>query len=1067
MKSNHRIQSCVICGIISLFAVPAAHAQLLDDPLQGSTIGTREGGTFVVGGWQVTNQYDTIYWHIPMVAHGAFDFDVTGIGDACPGGAGSKNELSHMYDYTFGSADTVYSPGYRDNPYKHFIRKQCDAGKERTLEIVWAIPPSGNFIETDTSALTWNASTVYHWRTEWENTGSNAIIRIYRNGILVFTYSLPGSWNPAGFSVRIAASPRRADEGAQVGAIYSNVKVWDLTCGVPAAPTVTAPANGETINTTVAFVQWTGDLHTQYQVRVNTANDPNGAIAYDSQVVNSNLSYAWTGTLSNTTTYYVFVRVGCGASLGPWSAAGRTFTVNTAFVPSGPNIVRVKGTTLCDNNGPFLGVGATYMRAMQRCKYDRTRFNSDCALLASKGFNYFRALSMVDWDTLEIAPLNMTNFAGHFVAAWPDYWQQYRDCIDIAYSYGLRVEVTVFAGAQYCMPNKTDRFTHLDNILSNLTGREHKVVLIEVANENYANGVSDADVKEFAQYLAARTSIPVALTSPGDTSDAGITAMYLGSAADIATVHFSRDTGTIEGGWLPVHDCYRAAHLPGVAPVSSNEPIGAGSSVSTETDPLKLGSAGFFAYLANLPMYVYHSRAGVFGWTGCCPPSGTEVPFEATAGIDAYKFIRTLLPPDVSSWVRNDGLESASPFTNFCNGQANKYWPDVSGATSGCDRNIGAIKGGEFVSFPMGILSNGLTLTARRPMQFTAYNPLTGTVAYSLSKNAGDQFTLAQGSGAYVIVGILTDVSAPLTEVSIDLNNPDVGVCMTHIQGGDGDTSPITIGGRSCRQNVNPAEDFYFYFDICDAWAFQGNKPDVYIIMDYYDSGTGTITLNYDSSTGTGIPAYYRVGGSVNLTNSNTWKSATFHVTDAYFGNRENGGADFRFGDVGNTFYLDKVRVTTQAPTPPIIVPPVIDACTYPGIPYTKQLTLTQGSPAPTWTLLVGPAGATVNANGLVSGWTPSAANFGDVAFTVRASNSEGSDTVSWTVCVLSRLDFDSDRDVDQADFAHVQKCFSGDGFQYDAGCSDADANADGDVDSSDFNTFLPCLLGANITPGC
>src|SRR6185503_4721686 len=214
-----------------------------------------------------------------------------------------------------------------------------------------------------------------------------------------------------------------------------------------------------------------------------------------------------------------------------------------------------------------------------------------------------------------------------------------------------------------------------------------------------------ADLREFAQYLADRTTVPVAITSNDDLSDAGITSLNSGSAADLATVHFSRDVGTAEGGWLPVRDCYRAGNLAGVPPVTSNEPIGPGSSVSTENDPIKLCAAAVFAYIANLTAYVYHCKAGVQGWTGCCPYSGTEVRFENTAGINAYQYLRGILPPDLASWVRNDGLEATAPLTVFCNGQANQYWPNVGGATNGCDRNIGSAKGKEFVCFPMGILS--------------------------------------------------------------------------------------------------------------------------------------------------------------------------------------------------------------------------------------------------------------------------------------------------------------------------------------------------------------------------
>jgi hypothetical protein len=209
----------------------------------------------------------------------------------------------------------------------------------------------------------------------------------------------------------------------------------------------------------------------------------------------------------------------------------------------------------------------------------------------------------------------------------------------------------------------------------------------------------------------------------------------------------------LEDGWQPVRDAYRAGDLPGVPPVVSNEPIGPGSSVSSEADPIKLCAAAVFAYLANLPAYVYHSRAGVQGYVRCCPPAGGEVRFEDSAGINAYQHLRQLLPPDLANWARNDGLEPSAPFTVFCNGQPNRYWPDVSHPTNGCDRNIGSAKGRAFVCFPMGILRGGMTLEARRAIQFQGFNPLSGVAVTNLSLNAGDRFTLPQGPGAYILNG--------------------------------------------------------------------------------------------------------------------------------------------------------------------------------------------------------------------------------------------------------------------------------------------------------------------------
>ena len=68
---------------------------------------------------------------------------------------------------------------------------------------------------------------------------------------------------------------------------------------------------------------------------------------------------------------------------------------------------------------------------------------------------------------------------------------------------------------------------------------------------------------------------------------------------------------------------------------------------------------------------------------------------------------------------------------------------------------------------------------------------------------------------------------------------------------------------------------------------------------------------------------------------------------------------------MGGSLYIDIVRVTTEQPLPPIIgtvVPnpdPILN-----GIPYSRQLTLTQGDPAPTWSVLQGPVGLTVSGAG-------------------------------------------------------------------------------------------------------
>lgn len=67
----------------------------------------------------------------------------------------------------------------------------------------------------------------------------------------------------------------------------------------------------------------------------------------------------------------------------------------------------------------------------------------------------------------------------------------------------------------------------------------------------------------------------------------------------------------------------------------------------------------------------------------------------------------------------------------------------------------------------------------------------------------------------------------------------------------------------------------------------------------------------------------------------------------------------------------------------------------------------------------------------------------------------------------VSNGDFDLDGDTDQSDFAFFQRCYSGFGVLYAAGCEAEDFTLDGTIDSSDLSAFLNCLNGADKPPGC
>ncbi|MHC4799114.1 MAG: hypothetical protein ACYTF1_20970, partial [Planctomycetota bacterium] len=180
------------------------------------------------------------------------------------------------------------------------------------------------------------------------------------------------------------------------------------------------------------------------------------------------------------------------------------------------------------------------------------------------------------------------------------------------------------------------------------------------------------------------------------------------------------------------------------------------------------------------------------------------------------------------------------------------------------------------------------------------------------------------GLGWLLIGGIWIELcpAQPLAidELQIDLGE-DTTDRLTHPQLPDGDTKIVSVGLRLCRKNVTLDSDYHFYFKVDDSVIYQGNHPELYITIDYYDTGSGFLKLQYDSSDPAPFPDdIYKDGGRVTLSNANIWKQHTYGVTDAYLGNRQNGGSDFRIVKPdGSYYYLDVVTVTIPVPRRSII----------------------------------------------------------------------------------------------------------------------------------------------------
>ena len=140
----------------------------------------------------------------------------------------------------------------------------------------------------------------------------------------------------------------------------------------------------------------------------------------------------------------------------------------------------------------------------------------------------------------------------------------------------------------------------------------------------------------------------------------------------------------------------------------------------------------------------------------------------------------------------------------------------------------------------------------------------------------------------------------------------------TPSSGFDGPTTASTVDGLSARTST----DSNIYFNIDDTVAHAGDYSATFTIA-YYDTGTGSFQVQYDD--GTSNP-YKAASPTVNLTGTNTWKTATVKATDAYFGGAQHSSADFRLRNGSGQVTVHSVAVAISGDGVPNVTdfpPPV------------------------------------------------------------------------------------------------------------------------------------------------
>ena len=389
-------------------------------------------------------------------------------------------------------------------------------------------------------------------------------------------------------------------------------------------------------------------------------------------------------------------------------------------------VVRLSERTFADARGPYLAVGASLFWAVWGFQHDRERLEAHLHFLKAQGVDYIRVLGAV-------GPQGWTGRTAN--PTMPGYDGAIAGVTDLSYRHGLRVEWTIFGGLDRT-ETPASRRSLVERFARMAKGREAKIQHWEIANEAWATGWKgrEDEARKLARLLQRLVPQPVAVTADGCG-----TTYYADGAGTLRTAHIGRNTSGKDGAWQPVLSTWEVSSCPPPGAWTSNEPIGPGSSVASDDDPLRLAMAAAMTWLSGGAGYVAHTRPGVRGggkedvekYGG--PASIWEVR-NIVAALSGIRVVRSLLPPDLPNWRRGECTEAVPNRPFDCSGPGRAYW---------------ASKGRDIVCLPL-VISGTFQLTARSPITGEWFDPLSGKPLGRFDLKAGERVALA-GREAVVV----------------------------------------------------------------------------------------------------------------------------------------------------------------------------------------------------------------------------------------------------------------------------------------------------------------------------
>lgn len=257
-------------------------AQIINDPLQGTTVGNQVGGSFTSEGYRPGSGQNHILYTVPsQVPNGYIEFEMKGFSPSDFSSTGNDHAFLIMFDGR-GVGSTPSWNNFRDNYFRwNFHWRQsasafkcvvnCAAPTSARLNSNYAVfqdedgdgssiddrdwydEPSGSSFSWDTNKNTW-----YTVKVEW----NNKTYKVYVNGQNVWSNHEAGlyDYNPVDFKIWLGSGVDKYDSDLS-DVVYKNFKLYSLGgssnyLGIsPSSETVSSSMGSTTLSLT-SNINW-------------------------------------------------------------------------------------------------------------------------------------------------------------------------------------------------------------------------------------------------------------------------------------------------------------------------------------------------------------------------------------------------------------------------------------------------------------------------------------------------------------------------------------------------------------------------------------------------------------------------------------------------------------------------------------------------------------------------------------------------------------------------------------------------------------------------------------------